>query len=384
MFEAHRANLASTAADLVPASLVDLKRAVRQQFHEDERRRVRSFSEVDEYDIPEILETLREDEVGLGKGLNENTQYSMILAANDLLAKRGLCIDRESAAYWKLVDDILRAKLEGVRRAIQWCRGNPRQRCVDPLFSDIDADNPPSSGGLTLRELIEAYENDPRRRNLTDKTLEAYGTVFRALQELLGQGKRARDITREDCRRVQEIFCSLPPNASKRLPGLKLEQAAAIAKERGWPPLHHKTATNYLNNLAALFNWGVKEGYIDRNPASGMKVAAPPRPVKSRLPFSTDQLNQIFNASLYLMAEGDSESRGGRFWVPLLSLWTGMRLNECVQLRTDDVAVMDGVDVILVREDEEGDKRLKTGQAKGSCQSTANYKKSGCSTTSPK
>ena len=360
MFETHRANLASTPANLVPASLVDLERAVRQEFYEDERKRVQSFSEVDEYDVPEILDTLREDEVGLGNGLNETT-HSMVLAANDLLVKRGLSIDRDSSAYGKLVENILRAELEGVRRAIQRFQGNPRQRRFDPLFCDIDADNPPSSGGLTLRELIEAYQNDPGRRNLTDKTLEAYGTVFRALQELLGQDKRTRDITREDCRRVQEIFCSLPPNASKRLPGLKLEQAAAIAKERGWPPLHHKTATNYLNNLAALFNWGVKEGYIDRNPASGLKVAAPPRPVKSRLPFSTDQLNQIFNASLYLADEGDSESRGGRFWVPLLSLWTGMRLNECVQLRTDDVAVMDGVDVILVREDEEGDKRLKTG-----------------------
>jgi integrase len=46
--------------------------------------------------------------------------------------------------------------------------------------------------------------------------------------------------------------------------------------------------------------------------------------------------------------------------VPLLSLWTGMRLNECVQLRTDDVAGRDGVDVVLIREDEDGDKRLKT------------------------
>ncbi|HXO91451.1 MAG TPA: hypothetical protein VN849_11745, partial [Stellaceae bacterium] len=46
--------------------------------------------------------------------------------------------------------------------------------------------------------------------------------------------------------------------------------------------------------------------------------------------------------------------------MPLLSLWTGMRLNECAQVRTDDMAVMDGVDVILIHEDEEGDKLLKT------------------------
>ena len=149
----------------------------------------------------------------------------------------------------------------------------------------------------------------------------------------------------------------MPANS---LPGLTLEEAAAAAKERGWPPLHHKTATNYLNNLSALFNWAVEEGHVEKNPARALKVAAPPGSAKSRLPFSTDQLTRIFNAPLYISAEGGSERCTGRFWVPLLSLWTGMRLNECVQLRSDDVAVLDGVDVILIRADEEGDKRLKT------------------------
>jgi integrase len=130
--------------------------------------------------------------------------------------------------------------------------------------------------------------------------------------------------------------------------------------ERGWPPLHHKTATNYLNNLSALFNWAVEEGHVEKNPARALKVAAPPGSGKSRLPFSTEQLNRIFHAPLYVAGEGDIEKRKGRFWVPVLSLWTGMRLNECVQLRTDDVAVLDGVDVILIRTDDEGDKRLKT------------------------
>jgi site-specific recombinase XerD len=181
--------------------------------------------------------------------------------------------------------------------------------------AETSAPLPTSSGGLTLRELIGRYENDPARRGLTEKTRHAYGTVFRALRELLGENKRARDITREDCRRVQEILCFLPPNASKRLPGLTLEQAAATAKERGWPPLHYKSATNYLNNLSALFNWAVEEGHVEKNPARALKVAAPPGSGKSRLPFSTDQLTRIFNAPLYASAEDNSEIRAGRFWV---------------------------------------------------------------------
>jgi integrase len=359
MFDAVRGKVSAKVAALIPASAVDLERIIRQEFHEMEVRRLQRDVEADEYDAEEILEILREDEAVLSRRYNEENG-SIASTADDLLEKYGFYIDRGSSAYWEFVEQVRRAELERVRRSIEEYQGNPREPKFDRLFADIDASKPPSSGGLTLRELIERYQNDPGRRGLSEKSRMAYRTVFRALRELLGENKRAREITREDCRRVREVLCSLPPNATKRLPGLTLEQAAAAAKERGWPALHHKTANNYLNYLSALFNWAVKEGHVEKNNAVGLQVAAQQRQTKSRLPFSTEQLNRIFNAPLYVTAAGDIGSRDGRFWVPLLSLWTGMRLNECVQLRIDDVAVRDGVDVILIRTDDEGDKRLKT------------------------
>jgi integrase len=358
MFEMVKGKVVARAGARVPATSADLDRVIRQEFHEMEIQRLERYAEADEYDTEEILNNLREDEVVLSRPYNEQNGF-VASTANKLLEKHGWYVDRNSSLYWNFVDQVLRAELEVVRRQIEAFRGNPRRPRSDRLFADIDAHNPPSSGGPTLRELIERYEADPGRRGLTEKTRLAYGTVFRALRELLGENRRTRDVTREDCRRVQEILCSLPPNASKRLPGLTLEQAAMAAKERGWPALHHKTANNYLNNLSALFNWAVKEGHIERNPAVGLKVAAP-RQTKSRLPLSIEQLNRIFRAPIYLAASGGIERRDGHFWVPLLSLWTGMRLNECVQLRTDDVVIRDGVEVILIRVDEEGDKRLKT------------------------
>jgi integrase len=285
------------------------------------------------------LSVLRDDESAYRGGLSPVILPSLQKKADELLAANGLTLDPCSDTYTRFLWLLIRAGLENMQRSRERYSGNPTEPVFDRMFATTGAETsaplPTSSGGLTLRELIERYEEDPARRGLAEKTQQAYGTVFRALLELLGENKRARDITREDCRRVQEILCSLPPNASKRLPGLTLEQAAATAKERGWPPLHHKTATNYLNNLSALFNWAVEEGHVEKNPARALKVAAPPGSGKSRLPFSIEQLNGIFNAPLYVAAEADIEKRTGRFWVPLLSLWTGMRLNECVQLRTD-------------------------------------------------
>jgi integrase len=251
-----------------------------------------------------------------------------------------------------------------VRRARERFRGNLSEPRFDRLFATIDAETPPAvatGSSLMLRELIERFESDRARSTLRETTRDGYRIVFRALRETLGELKVVREITREDCRRVAEVICSLPPNATKRLPGLSLEAAVAAAKKAGLAPLHAKTATKYMNNLSALFNWAELEEYVDRSPARRLGVLdrASPGAGKPRVAFDVEQLNRIFHAPLYRSSPPQLQD-AGRFWVPLIGLWTGMRLGECVQLRTDDVACMDGVDVILVRRDEEGDKRLKT------------------------
>jgi len=162
MFEMMRGKVAARAAAVVPATSVDLERAIRQEFHEMEIQRLHRYAEADEYDTGEILENLREDEVVLSRPYNEQNGFTTS-AADKLLEKHGLYVDRNGSLYWNFVDQVLRAELEIVRRQIAAFRGNPRQRGFDRLFADIGAHNPPSSGGLTLRELIERYQNDPGR-----------------------------------------------------------------------------------------------------------------------------------------------------------------------------------------------------------------------------
>jgi integrase len=116
----------------------------------------------------------------------------------------------------------------------------------------------------------------------------------------------------------------------------------------------------------------VVEEYMDRNPATKLQVAVETRKKDRWSPFSTKQLKTIFNAPLYTGCKDDeagydvpgpNRPRRGRFWVPLLALFTGMRLNVCCQLDVADVAKLDGVWVIYIREDSESgadDKRVKS------------------------
>ena len=88
--------------------------------------------------------------------------------------------------------------------------------------------------------------------------------------------------------------------------------------------------------------------------------------------FSPQQLKLIFNAPLFTGCEdgdrgyakvGSARPQNARYWVPLIGLHTGMRLNEICQLDTTDVRVVDGVACFCVTPSSlvgSTDKKLKT------------------------
>lgn len=58
--------------------------------------------------------------------------------------------------------------------------------------------------------------------------------------------------------------------------------------------------------------------------------------------------------------------RNARFWIPLLSMFGGLRLNEACQLDVADIRRIDGVDCFVITErseTEHTDKRLKTASS---------------------
>ena len=85
---------------------------------------------------------------------------------------------------------------------------------------------------------------------------------------------------------------------------------------------------------------------------------------RKRRSFSKDEINIILNAPIYTgcvnderkyKIKGKSKPRRGRFWVPLLALWTGMRLGEICQLAVSDIVKKDGIYCIVTIWDEEDD-----------------------------
>ena len=180
--------------------------------------------------------------------------------------------------------------------------------------------------------------------------------TFRVMREVIGGDKPVGDITRDDCRRVRDLFRRLPPNATKRFPRLSLSAAADQAERDGLPTLNARTVNANITRVSAIFNWAIQEGHMEKNPAGKLSVREDG--ARKREPFSIDQLTKIFAAPLYTGCRDDqagysmpgpNHPHRARFWVPLLSLFHGLRLNEACQLRPEDITERDGLPVLLIR-----------------------------------
>lgn len=97
------------------------------------------------------------------------------------------------------------------------------------------------------------------------------------------------------------------------------------------------TSRQKVGILKTIFNSAINKELLDKNPTDFFKLPFK-RPYKPRVGFSLEDLQLIFSSPIY--TQGYLPLGGGRiacFWLPLLALFTGARLEELAQLRVSDV-----------------------------------------------
>lgn len=124
--------------------------------------------------------------------------------------------------------------------------------------------------------------------------------------------------------------------------------------------LAYATITKNVGLIKSMFDLGYRNELISANPFRDLKLVKPARQEKSRLPFSTQDLLSIFSSAVY--SEGYRPIGGAgeaSYWLPLIALYSGMRLEEIGQLCHEDLKEEHGIWYFdLVHEPEKG-KTLK-------------------------
>jgi integrase len=79
---------------------------------------------------------------------------------------------------------------------------------------------------------------------------------------------------------------------------------------------------------------------VAKNPASGMQLGKGKRTDPPRESFTDEDLRRLFHTELYLK---DQHQNSYSFWVPIIALFTGARIEEICQLHLDDIKQEEGV-----------------------------------------
>lgn len=277
-----------------------------------------------------------------------------------LFEEQGIKADRASLGFRLAAQLMARADKE------RWLLSEARQRGdfgyqpADPVFSSALKEDPKKKSAPTLGGLIEAFKAD-RADGWSPSTTAAYIPVERVLREVLGSARQLDTLGREDGRKLYDTVRQLPRGIGKspKLKGLSINEAIRT----NLPKLSPKSVNGtYLAMMKATFRFAVQEQWMAADPLAGLSVVDPVADADKRDPFTIDQLNEIFAGSPWAPRDTSPRGRPLNYWGPLIALFLGMRRGEIAQLRTDEVSVVEGVPVLLIRAGQ--GRRLKTANAR--------------------
>jgi integrase len=218
----------------------------------------------------------------------------------------------------------------------------------------------PEPDAIRLGELIEKYLGEKEKtQTLTAKTLGEYRADLETFLEVVGDIP-ADQVGFTTARDFKDVLLNLPANRRKN-PAFRGRSARALAAT-DTPTASITTIQHGISRVSGLLSWAKANGYVDANPMEGIgrTIGRREKPSWSdRERFSEADLSLIFGHALLSQTLRLKRKHGAAFyWVPILALFTGARLNELAQLHCEDVQKVEGIWTVNINDDTP-DKRLK-------------------------
>ena len=256
---------------------------------------------------------------------------------NQILKKMGITLDEQG--YQTLCRELLKAEIRTLEANRSKLVCNLEGTDHDSIMKDLNvpavsngtpkASNGEGLGGADapvspkLADLVSDFKNMKiKSKKWSESTLMNHEAKMNFMLEALGGDRPVDEITVTDMR----------------------ELASKLSKN-----LDVNTQRTYLNFIKSAFSYAEDNEYIVKNPMIAGLV--PPRKLNTRgqrLPFDTEDLNRVFQPDIYLEW---SEGQPSRFWLPLLALYTGCRLEEMASLYCEHVQQIGDRWCILVNDD---------------------------------
>jgi integrase len=221
----------------------------------------------------------------------------------------------------------------------------------------------------SIEDCFEAWLLETRRavgRNQKPdkgaKTLSQYRQTLQLLAGYFGNIAAAQ-ITSAMAAEFKELVLRLPSKygQSARYVGKRLIEIVQIADRLDDPK--RMTAATWNRHHVALNNvWdhAKRHGCVSENVFSGVRIKMGKREHRdneARERFGRERLGKLFSSPIYTGMRsnnlthqpGELIERNARYWLPLISVTTGMRREEIAQLRRRDIETVNGILCIRIR-----------------------------------
>ena len=245
--------------------------------------------------------------------------------------------------------------MEAAIRAVLDSAPEARPIQVAPTQSVIDVSHPLSS-------YIDPYLSNAFSASRPDeKTLDSYRAAIRLFIDIVGD-KPLHALGVSDQNRFEDMIVKIPANRTKIAMArtLTINEMTDLDARK----LSPQSAKNVAMRANRFLLWAFRRegGKPPFELMGNIRITARSKSVQRRV-FSDDELRILFNPATY--AHGRQQSPY-MYWLPLIGLHSGMRINEIAQLTLADIGSRDGVVCFHVTDDGDDEtqgrrtKRVKT------------------------
>ena len=232
------------------------------------------------------------------------------------------------------------------------------------IIKDSEVQEPVGDVSPKLSEMKEEFIGERLLSGFSPKSTRELESTIDDLIEIIGDIPILK-VTPNNARDFKKIISSLPKyrNQSPRYRGLTIKQILSLDGVEGQEP---KNINKLIYRVRVFFKW-LKNNYseyVPQNHFDGLSIQEK-KFDKPRDIFTNKELHKIFDTTPFLnntIRNPHRRNKLASYFVPIIAIHTGMRLEEICQLRLEDVYKEGTVDIIRVTISKETKLKTVTSQ----------------------
>lgn len=278
---------------------------------------------------------------------------------NQIIKEHNIDLSASQEQYRQFCEAVLQMNMAFIRERIAI---NRRARSFG-VAQSLPVDNPSRASDISqtlVSKVVDEYCAEMiAGDNWTKKTQDEYQAAYTLFIKVMGDMPIA-NVDYAVSKHFKSALQRLPTHMTKK--PLYRERTIPDILAMQIPKEHLLSITKVNQNvsrISSLFKWAQNNKYVTNNPFTGLKIKEKESASSKRLPFSNEDLVKLFSSKEY--QQGNLRNPY-YYWLPLLGLYTGARIEELCQLHLDDIYQKDGLLVIDICRSEDTKVKTDSGQ----------------------